>query len=154
MRAHVTRRTFTPLRPFAIFLCALTVAAVFGGCAMERAVGAASDAARGITTMLINKAPITQVAANAEGEINNPHYRVLAVAVQGVLVDIGLDGVQVEGQIQGQGQGENQALSEAAAQQIRDALLKDDSFLALLKQVQAMQTATTGETPVPQGSGS
>jgi len=129
--AHPTHRI--PPRGVLCVLCVLCGCILFGGgCAFDRAVGAAADAARGVSVALIEKSTITQTNATAGGTINDPHYRVLAVAVQGVYLDIGLDGVTVHGDISGQGGGADKPLSAETMRAIHEQLLRDDSFRAWL----------------------
>ena len=117
------------------------------GCAFDRAIEAAADSARSISVALIEKSTITETSATAGGSINNPHYRVLAVAVQGVYLDIGLDGVTVQGNISGQGGGPDKPLSDKAAAAIREKLLQDDDFMRLLTGV--VHRLETGATSPP-----
>ena len=103
-----------------LFPLGLSLLIVGSGCATERAVSASTDLARAIGVAIVEKSHFTETAASANANINNPHYRVLAALVQGVLMDIGLDGVQVQGSLQGQGSGPDIPLSPETLRKIVD----------------------------------
>ena len=107
------------------------------GCASQRAVSAATDLARAVGVAIVEKSHFTDTAASAQADINNPHYRVLAALVQGVLLDIGLDGVQVQGALQGQGSGADIPLSAATLERIRRRGLDPDSIDRLIQRALA-----------------
>ena len=103
------------------------------GCATERAISASSDLARAIGIAIVEKSHFTDTAASANANINNPHYRVLAALIQGVYLDVGLDGVQVQGTLQAQGSGPDVPLSPETLQMIRERGLGPDAVERLIE---------------------
>ena len=103
------------------------------GCATERAISASTDLARAIGVAILEKSHFTDTAASANANINNPHYRVLAALIQGVYLDIGLDGVQVQGALQAQGSGPDVPLSPETLRMIRERGLGPDAVERLIE---------------------
>lgn len=113
------------------FLALLAFGGCLGGCAAERAANKTIEMAGAIGTAIIEKSHITDSALSASGRLNNPHYRILAAIVQGVYLDIGLDGVQVDASASGSGSGADKPLSPETMKAISDSL-NDPGFAAKL----------------------
>lgn len=132
----------------------LGLSAVFlTGCAAWRASEVAADTARTIGVALVEKANFEQMSAEAGGSIEDPTYEVLAVYVQGILLRVGVDGVEVGGQIRGAGSGPDKRLSPETLEALRARGLGPDEMelliQALLEAAREPGNESTSWTPAP-----
>lgn len=95
------------MRRMAVIMMAILVACLAGGCTGERAGFEIAKQTGTLLTVAATNASETleRVQIDAEGRIQDPHYRVLAAWVTGVLLDIGLDGIYLSGRALGEGSG-------------------------------------------------
>lgn len=137
-----------------LWIFAALLAWLFGsGCAAERAATKTVEMAGAIGTAIIEKSHITDSDLSANANLNNPHYRVWAVMVNGVMLDIGLDGVQVGASARGSGSGDDKPLSEETKAAIRERL-NDPGFVTklgdvLVEKLRASSQPTTEGAPAP-----
>jgi len=86
--------------------CGLALmAAIASGCAADKATTGAINLAEVVATKIAQDVPLQTGAMIASGRIQDPHYRIIAGMLNGVYVDIGLDGAYLDGTMQGQGTG-------------------------------------------------
>ena len=112
-----------------------------GGCAAERAAEGISSMAKATAMAIIEKSNFTSTDALASGRLNNPKYRVLAGMFNGVIIEIGLEGAELEGRLTGSGVGPDKPLSDETLAAIRARLTVSDweRFIAALRTAPASQ---------------
>jgi hypothetical protein len=106
-------------------------------CALEKSIDAAADIARSTAVTLLEKSPpLTNLAAGVQASIDNPTYRIFAVVVNGVLLEVGLEGVQLEGNANTIASGDaGDALSPETVRLLAQSLAGADAADELLKQL-------------------
>ena len=95
------------------------------GCAGEMAAMELAKQTSAIATTVLQEGKLTEFATDAKGRIQDPHYVIQAFWVTGVHLNIGLNGMFLEGEIQGTGVGDELLTSEekeSIRQSIRDAV--------------------------------
>lgn len=105
----------------ACMFCLLT------GCALDETARTGMVMVKDVTLKAVDRIPIDSGALAANANLNNPHYRVLAVMVNGVLLDVGLDGVVVQGNMQAQGAGGPAPIDPDLRERL-DKILNEPSF--------------------------
>ena len=123
----------------------LTCAAAFTIGCVGKAMDTAALMVQSASDVMLEKAPLTEALLRADAVVDNPHYRVLAVHVDGLLLDMGLDGVRIAGNVEAQGEGDDQPLSDETKAKLRDFLLEDETLLDWVKEL----SATLQSSPAP-----
>ncbi|MCK4340280.1 MAG: hypothetical protein KAY37_00980 [Phycisphaerae bacterium] len=118
---------------FSLFVFVPSWLILLPGCAMERSIEVACDTARLIGVTLAEKVNLEQSSAAAGAEIEDPTYRVMVLYVQGVLLEVGLDGVEVKGRISGHGGGTDKPLTAETIEALRQRGLGQDDIETLLQ---------------------
>lgn len=96
------------------------------GCAADRATDGAMKLATVVAEKVSQELPVNAGHLQANGKINNPHYRILAAMVTGVYCDIGLDGAELSGELYGVGSGGPTSPDPAMAEFNREILGRPD----------------------------
>ena len=112
------------MRPYALLVAGLLL--LLPGCALEKAIDVAGDVARTTALTVVEKSPpLSSLAVGAQADITNPTYRVLAATVNGFLLEVGIQGLDIDSSLGGQGTGDGTQLSDEARAAIREQLGDD-----------------------------
>ena len=140
---------FTNVLVTGLMLCGLA------GCALEKSIDAAADIARSTAVTLLEKSPpLTNLAAGVSADVDNPTYRIFAVVVNGVLLEVGLEGVKLKGEANTIASGESgSALSPETVRLLADSLVGDDAtdefIQSLMDLLQSRMEARGTDPPDP-----
>lgn len=109
------------------------------GCGLEKSVDMATDFGRSVAIAAIEKAPPLQsLAASGTATIANPKYRIMAGLFNGIVAEIGLEGIVVTANLQGAGTGEGGAPSGASTD-VLGSDSADDFIRGVLEGIRAAQ---------------
>lgn len=122
-------------------LGAIVTVCCTAGCAAERTAQGAFEVAKQTAGAIIEKSHLTDTQAFAKARLNNPKYRVMAGVFNGVILEIGLEGAELEAGLQGAGSGEDIPLSPETLASLRASMSKDDfaALVALLERRKALR---------------